>query len=195
MADWSTMTTADLPAATQAASSGFAASLGSLRRRALSQQSEQDFARAAYNADAIARGRKELAKAKKSAVIGDIATLGTLGLTMIPGAGAAVAGILGTSPGVTAALMNYAPHLVGNLAGSPSPLVGGVANMAGDIRSRSAMDEQTAQDIADRNPRKPASVDLAETGMAEWLKRKRFRDQLDTTPSIPSASDRWGGAY
>jgi hypothetical protein len=31
--------------------------------------------------------------------------------------------------------------------------------------------------------------------MAEWLKRKRFREQLDTTPSIPSASDRWGGAY
>lgn len=150
MADWSTMTTGDLSGGTQAATSGFAAALGARRRRELAQESGQTVAQGRYNSDMIAAGKEELKKAKKQAVIGDIATLAAGAAMMIPGAAPAIAGATGLSPGMTAALMKWAPHLVGNLAGSPSPLVSGAVGAAGDIRDYGLQEDIKKADLAAR---------------------------------------------
>ena len=169
MADWSTMTTGNLSAGTQAATSGFAAALGARRRRELAQESGQTVAQGRYNSDMIAAGKQELKKAKKQAVIGDIATLAGVALMAVPGAAGVIGGALGTSPAMTGALMAKFPALLGGVAGTPSPEVSSVARFAGDVGEAKAFGKGVA--AAAPVPAPAAGVSPADfTEKAAWDK-------------------------
>lgn len=147
---WTSFGTADLSPQMTEATSGLATQLAARERRRLDEANRESLYEYGEGKRNLALGEEDLRKAKKSAVVGDIASLGTAGLMMVPGVGGALSGLFGKAGG--AMVQGALPGIVGNVAGSPTAGVTGLTNLASGIRERMEFEQEKRDAAKARQP-------------------------------------------